>query len=459
MNSDENKYISDLKRSDSINLPETDLPRIVIIGAGFGGINFIKKIAKNKAQIVLIDKNNFHQFQPLLYQVATSGLEPDSILFPIRKLFKRYKNVFFRMAEVKEINPKTKTVYTKIGCVNYDYLIIANGTNTNFFGMEDIEKHCIGMKSIQEALDIRSMILENLEKAEISKNSKEREALMNFVVIGGGPTGVEIAGALAEFKRFVLKKDYPDLDAEKVNIFLLEGLDQLLNGMSDKASKKALKYLKNLGVDVRLETSVKNYDGQEITTNKEPVMSRTVIWTAGVKGNLIRGINPDYIVKGNRIRVNRYSQVEDYENLFAIGDIAAMISDEYPKGHPMLAQAAIQQGKHLAKNLNRKFGGKEMKKFEYTDKGALATIGRSKAVADLGKLKFGGFLAWLIWSAVHLFSISGFRNKLVVAVNWGWNYITYDRSNRLIIRKAKKAQEKNIRKTMNTKETREAVEN
>lgn len=261
-----------------IYLPKTDLPRIVIIGAGFGGLSLIKKIGKKEVQIVLLDKNNFHQFQPLLYQVATSGLEPDSILFPIRKLFKQYKNVFFRMAKVTKVDSKSKTVFTDVGNVPYYFLVIANGSDTNYFGLKDIEKHAVGMKSIQEALDIRSIILENLEKAEISKDEKEKQALTNFVVIGGGPTGVEVAGALAEFKRFIIPKDYPDLDSDKINIFLLEGMDELLSPMSDKASRKALKYLKDLGVDVRLETAVEAYDGEEIKTNtKKPVVSKTVI--------------------------------------------------------------------------------------------------------------------------------------------------------------------------------------
>lgn len=432
-----------MNKEADINLPKTDLPRILIIGAGFGGLSLIKKIGKKEAQIVLLDKNNFHQFQPLLYQVATSGLEPDSILFPVRKLFKHYKNVFFRMAEVTKIDSKSKMVYTDVGNVSYDYLIIANGSDTNYFGLKDIEKHAVGMKSIQEALDIRSIILENLEKAEISKDEKEKQALTNFVVIGGGPTGVEVAGALAEFKRFIVPKDYPDLESDKINIFLLEGMDELLAPMSDKASKKALKYLKKLDVDVRLETTVEAYDGDEIKTNTEKsVVSKTVIWTAGVQGNIMDGISEDLIVKGNRIHVNEYSQIKGLENVYAIGDIAAMITDDYPKGHPMLAQAAIQQGEHLAKNLDRLMNNKELKRFKYKDKGALATIGRSKAVADLGRFKFGGMLAWLIWSVVHLFSISGFRNKIVVAINWGWYYITYDRNNRLIIRKYRKEEQK-----------------
>jgi NADH dehydrogenase len=446
MEATENKEISELNKTENINLPKTELPRIVIIGAGFGGISFIKKIGKKNAQVILLDKNNFHQFQPLLYQVATSGLEPDSILFPIRKLFKHYKNVFFRMATVTKVDSESKTVFTEIGNVPYDYLVIANGSDTNYFGLEDIEKHAVGMKSIQEALDIRSMILESLEKAEISKSESEKEALTNFVVIGGGPTGVEVAGALAEFKRFVIKKDYPDLDSDIIKVYLLEGMDELLSPMSHKASRKALKYLKNLDVDVRLKTTVEAYDGNEIKTNTDkPVVSKTVIWTAGVQGNVMEGISDDSVVKGNRIRVNEYSQIEGHKNIYAIGDIAAMLTEEYPKGHPMLAQAAIQQGEHLAKNLNRLMNNQELKKFKYKDKGALATIGRSKAVADLGKFKFGGMLAWIIWSVVHLFSISGFRNKLVVAINWGWNYITYDRSNRLIIRKSKRqeAREKN----------------
>ena len=421
---------------DEICLPDSSLPRVVVIGGGFAGISLVKKLKNKPVQIVVLDKNNFHQFQPLLYQVATSGIEPDSIVFPLRKLFNGYKNVFFRMAMVNEIQSESNTIITDIGTVEYDHLVIATGSTTNFFGLQDVQQHSVGMKTIQEALDIRSLILQNLEKAVVTCDEAERNALTNFAIVGGGPAGVETAGAMAEFKKYILPKDYPELDASMMSIYLIEAEDELLNAMSDKSSENALKFLNKLGVDVRLNMSVQSYDGLNIKTDKAVLLqAKTMIWTAGVKGNVPTGINKENIARGNRILVDDYCSIKGYENIYAIGDIAAMVSDHYPSGHPMVAQVAIQQGKQLANNILLQLQGKERKKFSYKDKGSLATIGKRKAVADIGKLRFGGYIAWLLWSVVHLLSISGFRNKLLVGLNWAWSYFTYDKGNRLIIRK------------------------
>lgn len=421
---------------DEICLPDSSLPRVVVIGGGFAGISLVKKLKNKPIQIVVLDKNNFHQFQPLLYQVATSGIEPDSIVFPLRKLFNGYKNVFFRMAVVNEIQSESNTIVTDIGVVEYDHLVIATGSTTNFFGLQDVQQHSVGMKTIQEALDIRSLILQNLEKAVVTCDEAERNALTNFAIVGGGPAGVETAGAMAEFKKYILPKDYPELDASMMSIYLIEAGEELLNAMSDKSSENALKFLNKLGVDVRLNTSVQSYDGLNIKTDKTVLLqAKTMIWTAGVKGNVPTGINKENIARGNRILVDDYCSIKGYENIYAVGDIAAMVSDHYPSGHPMVAQVAIQQGKQLANNILLQLQGKEQKKFSYKDKGSLATIGKRKAVADIGKLRFGGYIAWLLWSVVHLLSISGFRNKLLVGLNWAWSYFTYDKGNRLIIRK------------------------
>ena len=424
------------KKSDKIRLPETSLPRIVIIGGGFAGINFAKKLKNKPVQVVLIDRNNFHQFQPLFYQVATSGIEPDSIVFPLRKLFKKHENLFFRMAEVQKIATEDKTIHTDIGSIDYDYLVMATGSDTNFFGLEDVQKNSFGMKSIQEALDIRSLILQRFELAVVTSDQKERDALTNFAVVGGGPAGVETIGAIAEFKKYILPKDYPDLDASIMSIYLIEAGDQLLKGMSDKSSEKSLRYLKDLGVEVHLNSVVQSYDGLQLSTDKgDSFKARSVIWTAGVKGNAIDGIAEDQITKGSRILVDEFNKIKSYDDIYAIGDIAAMISDEYPGGHPMVAQVAIQQGRLLAKNIMSHLNNQPQKEFSYKDKGSLATVGKRKAVADIGKFRFGGYIAWLLWSIVHLISISGFKNKIIVGINWGWSYFTYEKGNRLIIRK------------------------
>ena len=439
------KQMESIRITNTIRLPETELPRVVVLGGGFAGLSFVKKLKNKGFQVVMIDKNNFHQFQPLLYQVATSGIVPDSIAFPFRKQFKNYKNVFFRMAEVLNINAEKKQVVTDIGHVNYDYLVIATGSDTNFFGLKDVQANSLGMKTIQEALDIRSMILQRFEKAVVTSDYATRDALTNFAIVGGGPAGVETVGAIAEFKKYILPRDYPDLDASIMSIYLIESSDRLLSGMSKKSSEKSLNYLKDMDVNVYLNTRVTSYDGLNIKTfNDKEFIAKSLIWTAGVKGNIPEGINKKCFAKGGRLLVNEYSEVKGYSNIYAIGDIASMISKEYPHGHPMVAQTAIQQGDLLAKNLMNQIEGKSLKKFEYHDKGSLATVGKRKAVADIGRFNFGGYFAWILWSAVHLLSISGFKNKLFVGINWVWSYFTYDKGNRLIVRKYKRGNEEEI---------------
>jgi NADH dehydrogenase len=441
---------STCKITDEICLPDSDLPRVVIIGGGFAGLALVEKLKHKKVQVVLFDKNNFHQFQPLLYQVATSALEPDSIVFPFRKQINGYKNVLFRLAEVKEIQPSLNTVVTNKGSVHYDYLVLATGTTTNFFGMDSVEVNGLGMKDIRDSLNIRHMMLQNLEQAAITCDDKERDALTNFVIVGGGPAGVEMAGALAEFCKYILPKDYPEYPSSIMNIYLVEANHQLLNTMSDKASSKTLNYLKSLNVKVLLNEIVSDYDGSQITTESgKTILARNLIWTAGVKGQFPKGIDEKHVVRGNRLKTNSYLKVEGYENIFAIGDIAALISDDTPKGHPQVAQAAIQQGKYLGNSLLNILKDKPIKPFEYKDKGSLATVGKRRAVADLGKFKFTGYFAWLLWSIVHLMSISGFRNRLMVGFNWAVSYFTYEKSNRLIIRDFKP---KNNTKELITKE-------
>ncbi|MDG4950890.1 NAD(P)/FAD-dependent oxidoreductase [Weeksellaceae bacterium KMM 9724] len=416
-----------------MNIPDSSLTRIVIIGAGFGGLKLARYLNKKDNQVVLIDKNNYHTFQPLLYQVATAGLEPDSIAHAIRTLFKNEKNFHFRIADVETIDTAKNTIHTNIGDLSFDKLIVATGSTTNFYGNEEIERNAMSMKTIPEALDLRSLILQNLEKALLTDDLKERKELMNFVIVGGGPTGVELAGALGELKNHVLHNDYPDLDIRIMNVHLVQSGDRLLPGFSDKASAKAEKYLRDMDVHLWLNTRVLNYDGQFVDTNVKDLYANTLIWAAGVKGDLIYGFPKDAIVD-NRLKVNQFNQVEGFEHIFAIGDVACMVSEEYPHGHPMVAQPAIQQGLRLAKNLNNLSRSKPMKEFKYSDKGAMATIGRNKAVADLGKYSFSGWFAWMIWIFVHLVSLVGFRNKMVALVNWVTQYFSYNKSVRLIIR-------------------------
>lgn len=423
-----------------MNIPQSNLPRVVIIGGGFAGINLVKTLANKNFQIVLIDKHNYHTFQPLLYQVSSSGLEPDSIAYPLRKIIKKHKTSFFRLAEVQQVIPEKNEIITSIGHLAYDYLIIATGTTTNYFGNKAIKDSSMPMKSVPEALDIRSLILQNFEKAAIADSPEKRRALLNFVIVGAGPTGVELAGAIAELKNNILPRDYHDLNPKDMHIHLLEGAERVLPPMSEHASKKANKFLENLGVNVHCNTFVKHYDGFTVTTNTELKMkSETLIWTAGVIGAPIQGLKAEALMeKTNRYRVNQYNQIENYTNIFAVGDIALMSTKAYPNGHPQVAQPAIQQGKLLGKNLQRLIDNKSLIPFEYKDKGSMATIGRNKAVVDLKHYKFGGFLAWFIWMFVHLMSLVGFRNRVIILFNWTYNYINFDKAARLIIRPFRK---------------------
>ncbi|MES2418714.1 MAG: NAD(P)/FAD-dependent oxidoreductase [Bacteroidota bacterium] len=409
--------------------------KIVIIGGGFGGIELAKKLRNQQVEVMILDKHNYHTFQPLLYQVATGGLEADSIAFPIRKIFKGQRNLTFRVTEVEKVIPHENKLLTTIGAIHFDQLIIATGSTSNFFGQTEIEAHAMPMKSIPEALNLRSLILQNLEASLITADRQSEAALLNFVVVGGGPTGVETAGAIAELKKHVLKNDYPELDINKVKIYLIEGSPELLGAMSIKAQQKSKEFLQELGVTVFTEARVQAYDGHSITlTDGRIIPAATVIWSAGVKGTTLDGISAESVVRGNRLKVDLINRVEGYSNIYAIGDVAAMISEETPNGHPGVAPVAIQQGKLLAKNLIRIMENKPTENFKYFDKGSMATVGRNRAVVDIDKIHFQGVFAWFTWMFVHLMTLVGFRNKLVVFVNWVWSYFSYDRGTRLIIR-------------------------
>lgn len=420
-----------------MNIPISENPRIVIVGGGFAGVSLAKHLLKEKLQVILLDRHNYHTFQPLLYQVSTSGLEPDSIAYPLRKITRHSKDGYFRLAEVQQIIPEENKIQTSIGELSYDYLVLATGSKTSFFGNDSIEEHAMRMKTIPQALNIRSLILENLEQAVITEDPVKRKALLNFVVAGAGPTGVELCGAIAEVRNHIVPRDFRDLDPAEMEIHLVEGLDRVLPPMSEKASRSAYKFLKELGVIIHLNTLVQEYDGETVRTNKEGLdfKTSTFIWAAGVSGAPVQGLNASAIVeRADRYSVNVFNQVEGYENIFAIGDIALMKNQKYPKGHPMVAQPAIQQGKHLAKNIKRLLKKEDLVPFEYNDKGTMATVGRNKAVVDLGKMRFGGFFAWFLWMFIHLYFLVGFRNRMVTFFNWIYNYVNFDKAARLIIR-------------------------
>ncbi len=418
-----------------MNIPVTSKPRIIVIGGGFAGISFIKKMMKAPVQLILFDKHNYHTFQPLLYQVSTAGLEPDSIAYPLRKIFRKHDNFHFRMASVEKIDTANKTVETSVGNLTYDYLVLATGTKTNFFGNQNIAQYSMPMKTVPQALNIRSLMLQNIELADQSDDPQTQRQYLNFVIAGGGPTGVELAGALAEFRKGILKNDYPELNPSEMHIHLVEGSNRLLAAMSEKASQKAQSFLEKMGVQIHLNTLVQDFDGKTVTTKDGPSFhTATFIWAAGVTGNPVIGMPSHLHEKTNRYKVNAFNQIEGLENVYALGDIALMETEAFPKGHPQLAQPAMQQGRHLAKNLLRQFKGKAMEPFSYLDKGSMATVGRNKAVVDFKGLKFGGFFAWFLWMFIHLWYLVGFRNRVVTFFNWTYNYINYDRAARLIIR-------------------------
>ncbi|WP_405199008.1 NAD(P)/FAD-dependent oxidoreductase [Christiangramia sp. LLG6405-1] len=425
-------------------IPKSDLPRVVVVGGGFAGLALARNLLKQDVQMVLLDRHNYHTFQPLLYQVSTSGLEPDSIAYPLRKITRSSDRCFFRLTEVKSISAEKNTVHTSIGDIIYDYLVIATGSKTNFFGNDSIEEHGMWMKTVPQALNIRSLILENLEQATITDDPEKRKSLLNFVLAGAGPTGVELSGAIAELRNHIVPKDYPDLDPNEMNIHLLEGMGRVLPPMSEHASEKAQEMLEELGVKVHLNTMVENYDGHLVTTNTELALkTETFIWSAGVTGAPVEGLNASAMVeKANRYEVNAFNQINGYENIFAIGDIALMATEDFPRGHPMVAQPAIQQGKHLAKNIKRLIKGEPLEAFDYFDKGTMATVGRNRAVVDLHKWKFSGFFAWFVWMFVHLWFLVGFRNRAVTFFNWLYNYVNFDKAARLIIRPFKGHEER-----------------
>jgi len=420
--------------------------KVVIVGAGFGGLKLARKLNNKPGfEVILIDKFNYHQFQPLFYQVATAGLDASNISFPLRKVFQKSKNVRIRLAEVKQVVPSENKVTTELEEFNYDVLVLAMGADTNFFGNPRLAEKAFPMKSTVEALQLRYRLLQNLEYALTIDDEAELQRLMHIIVVGGGPTGVEVSGALAEMKRYILPKEYPELDFSKMNIFLLEGGPKTLGAMSEKSAAQSCEYLRKLGVKVMTNTLVKDYDGNEVLLdNGNKIPASTVIWAAGVKGNVPEGIDENLIARGNRIKTDRRCKVEGYNNIYAIGDLAYMETPKYPNGHPQVAPVAMQQAAMLADNLIREERRSvKFYEFEYHDKGTMATVGRNLAVVDIPKpkLHFGGFLAWLIWMGLHLILIIGVKNRLFIFLNWIYNYITYDQNLRLIFREFEKIHE------------------
>lgn len=427
----------------NIQIPESKSKRVVIIGAGFGGLALARKLSSKNFQVVLIDKNNYHQFQPLFYQVATAGLEPSAISFPLRKAFHSYRNVHIRITEVMSVRPEVREVQTRLGALKYDYLVLAMGADTNYYGMKNIMEKSMPMKSVSEALALRNKILQNLEDALSVESDKEKKRLMNIVVVGGGPTGVEVSGTLAEMKKNVLPKDFPDLDFSNMQIYLIEAGPKVLGPMSEVASRKATAYLKGLGVNALTGIGVKDFDGKTIhLSDGTTIESATLIWAAGVKANKLEGVPENVFHKSGRMIVDRYNHLQGYDNIFVIGDQAFMTEEKYPNGHPQVVQPAVQQAANLVKNLVNLQKGKELKPFSYKDLGSMATVGRNLAVVDLPYIRFQGILAWLFWMFVHLMSIVGVKNRLLIFINWFWNYITYDQSLRLIIKPKDKQPEK-----------------
>ncbi len=407
------------------------IKHIVIIGAGFAGLKLARTLNNHpNYTITLIDKNNYHQFQPLFYQVAMANLDASNISFPLRNIFQRSKNVTIRVANVTKISVEKNCVETSIGNFKYDYLVIATGATTNYFGNSAIEQKTFSMKSTFEALQIRNTLLQHFEDAITANNSKSKK-LLSIVIVGGGPTGVELSGALAEMKIDTLPLEYPELNFAEMKIYLLEGAPKLLSVMSEASSVKAKEYLEELGVTVMLDTLVKEYNGSQVFLQDSTILeSSFVIWAAGVKGNIPPGVHPDFISRSNQIKTDSYHRVKDTENVFALGDVALIESDLHPKGFPQLASVAIDQSKNLANNFLRLIKNKPLLPFHYVNKGSMATVGRNKAVVDLAKpaLSFQGFFAWLIWMTLHLFLLIGFKNRVVVFINWTYKYFTHRQS-------------------------------
>lgn len=414
-----------------LNIPDIQLPRIVIVGAGFGGFQLARSLPSSSFQTVLIDRHNFHQFQPLYYQVAMAGLEPSSICFPLRRSFQKKKNCFVRVAEVEGIDPVGRQVITDQGAIRYDFLVLAMGARTNYFNRTDIEQAVIPMKSISESLYLRNRILEDLEKAVVAPRDSDLSPFLDIAIVGGGPTGVELAGALAEMKKHILPKDYPDLDSSRMHIHLIEGKDRLLAAMSPESSARTLADLRSMGVEVHLSSQVRSMDGNQVLLGDgSSIRAGKVIWAAGITGALVQGIPGEAIAPGGRIRVDEFCRVQGLENVFAIGDIARMETEEHPNGHPQMAPAAMQQARWLASWLRSATD----KPFRFTDKGQMATIGRHKAVTEFAGMRMAGFPAWAIWLLVHIYYLIGVRNRLIVLINWIWSYLFYDQNLRLIIK-------------------------
>jgi NADH:ubiquinone reductase (H+-translocating) len=418
-----------------INIPKTDKKRIVIVGCGFAGLTLGKRLKSSGYQVVILDKHNYHQFPPLFYQVASAGLEESSILFPLRKIFQHYKDYHIRKVEVESVDTANNLLITSAGEINYDYLVLAHGATNAYFGSAQMPKYSRGMKTIAEVLDLRNSLLMNFENALTAQNAEERDMLMTIVIIGGGPSGVEIAGALSEMNKYVLSKDYPEFKEIRAKIFLIEAVDRVLSSMSQKSSEKARSFLEKMGVHVLTNTKASGCDEKTVFLDSgKSIRTGMIIWTAGIAGNRTEGLKSDCFSRNGRIIVDSYNRVSGYPNIFALGDIALQTEEKYPNGHPQVAQVAIQQAQLLAENLGRMRSNKPLKEFKYKDLGTMATVGRHLAVVELPSLRFQGVFAWFVWMFIHLMSIIGVKNKLMIFMNWAWKYFTYDQSTRLIIR-------------------------
>ena len=421
----------------SINIQRNQKKRVVIVGGGLGGLRLAEDLYGKGMQVVLIDKNNFHQFPPLIYQIASAGIDPSSISFPFRQIFRKRKDFYFRMAEARMVDTDKKILQTSIGKIDYDYLVLAAGATTNFFGNKNIEDWAIPMKTVPEAMGLRNALLSNLERALTCATEEERQELLNVVIVGGGATGVEIAGALSEMKHYVIPYDYPDMDSSLMHIYLIEAGDRLLAGMSQDSSKKAYDFLKSMGVDIQFGKMVTDYrDHKVIMKDGSEIPTRTFLWVSGIRANAMPGIDESHLGRGFRFKVDQYNRIPGLEGVFAIGDQCLQTTDKaYPNGHPQVAQVAIQQAKNLAKNLKKINEGQaesSLTAFKYKNLGSMATIGRNKAVVEIGKLRSQGFFAWILWLVVHLRSILGVKNKMMVLLNWLWKYVSYNDSIRMI---------------------------
>lgn len=421
----------------SINIQRNQKKRVVIVGGGLGGLRLAEDLYGSGMQVVLIDKNNFHQFPPLIYQIASAGIDPSSISFPFRQIFRKRKDFYFRMAEARMVDSEKKILQTSIGKIDYDYLVLAAGATTNFFGNKNIEEWAIPMKTVPEAMGLRNALLSNLERALTCATEEERQELLNVVIVGGGATGVEIAGALAEMRRYVIPYDYPDMDSSLMHIYLIEAGDRLLAGLSQESSQKAYEFLKSMGVDIQFGKMVTDYrDHKVIMKDGTEIPTRTFLWVSGIRANAMPGIDESHLGRGFRFKVDELNRIQGIEDVFAIGDQCLQTSDAaYPNGHPQVAQVAIQQAKNLAKNLKLIDQGADssaLTAFHYKNLGSMATIGRNKAVVEIGKFRSQGFFAWVLWLVVHLRSILGVKNKMMVLLNWLWKYVSYNDSIRMI---------------------------